>query len=110
MRLIKTIIPVLLVVIFTASCVSTTRTRVRPRKHIVITKLNNPYTVKHNNVTYYHSNGRWYKKRNRSYTITTPPNGLIIKKLPNGYKTVTIRKQRYYTHNGVYYKKEVLIT
>ena len=105
MRLYKIIIPALLVIVFTSSCVSTTRVRVTPRKHVIVTKLNNPYIVKHRNVTYYHSKGKWYRKNNHTYVAVSPPNGVVIRKLPYGYKTVVIKKQRYYTYNGIYYKK-----
>ncbi|WP_160114822.1 DUF6515 family protein [Aquimarina sp. AU474] len=101
--ILKMWIPILIICFLTTSCATTVT--VRPARGVVVTKLNHPRVVVHNNVRYYKSRGVWYIKKNKSYRTVTVPVGVRVTTLPRGYKVVKIRGVKYFAHNGVYYKR-----
>ncbi len=104
MKLVKLFALALIVAITFSSCTVTASAQA-PRARVVAVKLHNPKVVVFKKTTYYHENGKWYKKRNGKYVFVKPPVGITIRTLPKGYKVVTVGKKRYYTCHGVYYVK-----
>lgn len=101
----KNIFIALLIVGMTSCATGQRTTIIAPSQGVVVTKVSNPRVVVHRNTNYYFSKGVWYTRNNRGYVVVNPPEGIVVKSLPRGYRVKTIRGVRYFHHNGIYYKK-----
>jgi hypothetical protein len=57
----------------------------------------------HGGARYYFSAGVWYRPYGPSFTVVTPPIGLVVSFLPPYYSTIWIGGVPYYYANEVYY-------
>ncbi|AWV98259.1 DUF6515 family protein [Arcticibacterium luteifluviistationis] len=87
-----------------------------PRKNVeykttrkkVVTVRTLPKTatvVKHNNVSLYYDNSRFYRLNGGRYVPAQPNVGFQIRTLPVGYKTFNHRGLNYFLNNGIYFVK-----
>jgi hypothetical protein len=53
---------------------------------------------------YYYYNGTYYDQRDNYYTVVSPPVGAVVESIPDGYKTLIIDGETYYTVDGAQYK------
>lgn len=56
---------------------------------------------------YYYYNGVYYEQRTDQYEVVSPPVGAIVESLPDGYETIEIDGETYYTVDGAQYKPVV---
>jgi hypothetical protein len=54
---------------------------------------------------YYYFNGIFYRPHANQYEVVAPPLGAVVNKLPSGAKARVINGQKYYEHNGTFYKE-----
>jgi hypothetical protein len=80
--------------------------KVYPKHGTVVTKVVKPKIIKHNTIKYYVADGVLYKKKKNKYIVVSAANGVVIKRLPKGYKVVTINGKTFYRYRGVFYKKQ----
>lgn len=59
---------------------------------------------RYDNRDYFFRDGIFYKWRDRDYVVVTPPIGLRISFLPQGYRVIYHRRLRYYFFGGIYYR------
>ena len=108
--LMKTIVSVLLAtLVFT---ISTANVDAAPRDHRVAKAGHQlrvlPQThqrIVHRGKSYFFTNGRFYRENKGMYVSITAPLGAIVPALPSGFLTFGIGSNRYYYHQGVYYRR-----
>ena len=81
------------------------KVKVYPKHGTVVTSVHNPRLVIHNGVRYHLAAGVWYRARGAKYVVCAAPRGIVINRLPRGYKTVRIKGRRYYAYKGVNYQR-----
>jgi len=59
--------------------------------------------VSYNNRNYYYNSGVFYKKYNNNLVKVSPPSGLRINILPEGYVRVAINNRNYFYFEGTFY-------
>lgn len=52
---------------------------------------------------YYYDDGYFYRKGTEGFVIIDPPSGVVVKRLPPGYKIVVIGGRSYFYYNDTYY-------
>ena len=101
------LLAITILIVGTTSVVTAQRTvKVYPRQGTVVTTLYQPQLVVHKGVDFHFSKGVWYKTRGRKYVVCTAPAGIMVRKLPVGYKIAVYSGKKYYTYKGVYYRKK----
>ena len=60
------------------------------------------------NYPYYYYNGTYYDQRGNDYYVVSPPEGAIVESLPEGYETVVVDGETYYTIDGAQYRPVVV--
>jgi hypothetical protein len=55
-------------------------------------------------MTYYYSQGVYYRRAPHGYVVVAPPEGAVVTTIPAGFETVNINGANYYTSDGIYYQ------
>ncbi len=55
-------------------------------------------------LSFFYSDGVFYRRSGARFTVVKPPRGALIKTLPWGYQKVVINGITYYTNDGIYYQ------
>ena len=79
--------------------------KIYPKRGAVVTKIHKPKVIIHKKVNYYYADGVWYNRKSGKYLVVGAPNGVVIKRLPKGFKVIKINGRKYYKYRGVVYKK-----
>ncbi|MGB5102004.1 MAG: DUF6515 family protein [Steroidobacteraceae bacterium] len=74
-----------------------------PRGHIVRHLPHRHRVVHHHGHRYYYGDGAWYRPHGSGFMVVTPPIGLVLSFLPDGYTTVRFGGIPYYRAHDVYY-------
>ncbi|MDR3704819.1 MAG: DUF6515 family protein [Paludibacteraceae bacterium] len=76
----------------------------RPERRI--TEIHEDYRrVSYRGIDYSYDNGRYYRVNNGAYIVTTPPRGIRVSLIPNGFLTLMVGTLPYYYYGGVYYRE-----
>jgi hypothetical protein len=76
-----------------------------PRRGYIVPRLPYGYrVVQYYGVPYYFGGGSWYRPYGPSFTVVSPPIGLMVSFLPDVYTTLWIGGIPYYYANDVYYR------
>ncbi|CAM9358855.1 unnamed protein product [Ectocarpus fasciculatus] len=78
---------------------------VYPKHGTVVTKVNKPTVVAHNNSNFYFSDGVWYRAQGKKYVVAAAPTGVKVRRLPRARKIVVVNGRKLYKYRGVWYKK-----
>lgn len=78
---------------------------VYPKHGTVVTTINKPSIVVHNNTNFYFADGVWYRARGKKYVVAAAPAGIVVRKLPRARKVVVVSGRRLYKYRGVWYKR-----
>lgn len=73
------------------------------RGHIVRHLPHRHRVVHHHGHRYYYGDGAWYRPHQSGFMVVTPPIGLVLSFLPDGYTTVHFGGIPYYRAHDVYY-------
>ena len=63
------------------------------------------HRVSYRGIDYSYDNGRYYRVNNGVYIVTTPPRGIRVGIIPNGFLTLMVGTLPYYYYGGVYYRE-----
>lgn len=65
--------------------------------------------IHHHGMDYGYHSGRYYVFRDGGYVVTTPPRGIRVSVIPNGFFTINVGRVPYYYYGGAYYRRDIAL-
>lgn len=80
--------------------------KVYPTLGTVVTTVHKPKIIVHKGTRFHFAKGVWYKARGKKFVVSAAPIGVVIKRLPRGYKVVRHNGRKIYQFKGIRYHKK----